>query len=130
MKRIFLTLLLLLYALPAFALVEPGEELADPAMEARARAIAKDIRCPVCESQNIENSNADLARDLRILIRKKIEAGNTDEQVIDYLRERYGDEIFLEPPFAQRTYMLWLGPFIILLLGGVAAVLTIRKAQL
>jgi cytochrome c-type biogenesis protein CcmH len=127
MKRALLTLLILFVALPAFALVEPGEELQDPALEARARAIAKDIRCPVCESQNIENSSADLARDLRILIRKKIEAGQSDEQVIEYLRERYGDSILLDPPMGKHTMALWAGPFVILILGGVIALVTIRK---
>lgn len=129
MKKLLLIVLFLTVSLPAFALVQPGEELPDPAQEARARAIAKDIRCPVCESQNIENSNADLARDLRILIRKKIAAGQSDEQVIAYLRERYGDSILLDPPMGAHTYALWFGPFIVLLIGGAAALLTIRKAQ-
>lgn len=129
MKQLLIFLSVALLTLPALALVEPGEELQDPALEARARAIAKDIRCPVCESQNIENSNADVAKDLRLLIRERIEAGDSDEAVIAYLTARYGDEILLNPPLKSHTAVLWLGPFAILLIGGAVAVATIRKAK-
>lgn len=122
----------LLTALPLLAeAVEPDEMLDDPALEARAREISKDLRCVICQNQDIDSSNAGVARDLRLLVRERLLAGDTDTQVIDYIRARYGDYVLLNPPFKPETYALWLAPGIIVLLGigAVAAVLRGRKTQ-
>jgi cytochrome c-type biogenesis protein CcmH len=100
--------------------VEPSERLADPVLEARARAISQELRCLVCQNQSIDESDASLAHDLRLLIRKRLLAGDSDKQVIDYLVARYGVFVLLDPPFAPMTYLLWLGPPL-LLLGGATA---------
>jgi cytochrome c-type biogenesis protein CcmH len=93
--------------------VEPGERLADPALEARARAISADLRCLVCQNQSIDDSNAELAADLRRLVRERLKAGDTDAGVKSYLVARYGDFILLTPPFKPSTYALWFGPFVV-----------------
>ena len=104
---------------PAHA-VEPTERLADPALEARARNLSKELRCLVCQNQSIDDSNADLAHDLRVLIRQQLVAGDTDQQVLDYLAARYGVFVLLDPPFEPVTYLLWLAPpALVLLAGGV-----------
>src|SRR6516225_1924544 len=100
--------------------VEPSERLADPALEARARALSKELRCLVCQNQSIDESNADLAHDLRVLLRQRLVAGDTDQQVLDYLAARYGVFVLLDPPFEPVTYLLWLAPpALVLLAGGV-----------
>jgi cytochrome c-type biogenesis protein CcmH len=99
----------LLFAAPASA-VEPDERLADPALEARAREISKELRCVVCQNQSIDDSNAGIARDLRILVRERLVAGDRDAQVIDYVVARYGDYVLLDPPFKPSTWALWIGP--------------------
>lgn len=115
--RFFLTLALLLcLALPAYA-VRPDEMLQDPALEARARAIGQELRCLVCRNQSIDDSDADLAHDLRVLVRQRLTAGDTNRQVIDYIVSRYGDFVLLKPPFKYDTYLLWLGPGLVLLAG-------------
>ena len=108
-------------AAPAHA-VRPDEMLADPALEARAREVGSELRCLVCRNQSIEDSEADLAHDLRVLVRRRIEAGDSDRQVIAYIRSRYGDFVLLRPPFEVSTLLLWAGPIVILALGGVAVV--------
>jgi cytochrome c-type biogenesis protein CcmH len=115
-----LLLLLCLIAAPVFA-VEPDEVLDDPALEARARAISADVRCVVCQNEPIDSSNAGVARDLRMIIRERLVAGDTDQEVFDYLVLRYGDFVLFNPPWRPSTYALWLGPFVILF-GGFAAV--------
>ena len=104
-------------AIPAHA-VRPDEMLADPALEARARDIGRELRCLVCRNQSIDDSDADLARDLRVLVRERLKGGDTDDQVIAYVRSRYGDFVLLRPPFAVGTMLLWVGPLLILLLGA------------
>jgi cytochrome c-type biogenesis protein CcmH len=99
--------------------VEPSERLADPTLEARARALSKELRCLVCQNQSIDESNADLAHDLRVLLRQRLVAGDTDQQVLDYLTARYGVFVLLDPPFAPVTWVLWLTPPT-LMLGGCA----------
>jgi cytochrome c-type biogenesis protein CcmH len=94
--------------------------LKDPKLEARAEKIGSGLRCLVCQSESIENSNADLARDLRVIVRERLQAGDTDEMIKHFVVDRYGDYVLLEPPFKASTLALWLGPFV-LLLGGVAA---------
>ena len=96
--------------------VEPDEMLHDLALEARARELSANIRCLVCQNQSIDDSNASLAKDLRILVRERLVAGDEDQQVLDYLTSRYGDFVLLEPPMRPGTYALWYGPAIILLL--------------
>ncbi len=104
-------------AAPAGA-VEPDEILDDPVLEARARALSQEIRCLVCQNEPIDSSGADLARDLRILVRERLVAGDSDDQVKDYLVARFGDYVLLDPPMKLTTYALWFGPALILLLGG------------
>ena len=115
-------------AAPALA-VDPDEMLKDPTEEARARAIGQQLRCLVCQNESIDDSNADLARDLRKLVRERITAGDTDDQVIAFLRARYGDFVLLKPPFEPETYLLWLGPPLVLLIGGVMAYSVMRRRK-
>ena len=124
-----LLLALCLCIASAASAVEPGERLADPAFEARARALGEVLRCLVCQNQSIDDSNADLAHDLRVLIRARIAAGDSDSQVIQYLVSRYGDFILLKPPLKPATYLLWLGPFIALALGGGMVALYLRRRE-
>ena len=97
--------------------IEPDEILQDQKQEFRAREISKNIRCMVCQNQSIDESNAPLAKDLRILIRNKIKAGDKDEEIYKFLTDRYGDFILLKPPFNSKNLILWLLPFIFLILG-------------
>jgi cytochrome c-type biogenesis protein CcmH len=103
---------------PGALAVEPDEILDDPVLEARAREISKNVRCLVCQNESIDSSNAGLARDLRIIIRERLVAGDTDEQVVDFLVARYGDFVLLDPPVKPITYVLWFGPVLILLVGA------------
>ncbi len=121
-------LMLAAVALPALA-VQPDEILSDPAQEARAREISKELRCLVCQNQSIDDSNAPLARDLRVLVRERIQAGDSNAQVLSYVTDRYGDYVLLRPPFKASTYVLWIGPFVILVIAaiGVAIFLHGRK---
>jgi cytochrome c-type biogenesis protein CcmH len=102
----------------AFA-VQPDEQLADPALEARARDISGGLRCLVCQNQSIDDSDAPLARDLRLLVRERLQAGESNDQVRDYLVARYGDFILLKPPFEMATLFLWGTPIVVLVIGGV-----------
>ncbi len=111
--------MILLTAMPAHA-VRPDEMLADPGLEARAREVGRELRCLVCRNQSIDDSDADLAHDLRVLVRERIKGGDSDDQVVAYVRSRYGDFVLLRPPVEIGTLLLWGGPMLILLLGGVA----------
>ncbi len=102
---------------PALA-VQPDEMLADPALEARARAISKDLRCVVCQNQSIDDSDAPLARDLRIVVREQLTQGSSDTETMDYIVQRYGHFVLLKPPVEPATWALWLGPFAVLGFGG------------
>jgi cytochrome c-type biogenesis protein CcmH len=102
--------------------------LANPAMEARAREVGQVLRCLVCRNQSIDDSDADLAHDLRVLVRQRIAAGDSDDQVIAYIRSRYGDFVLLRPPFAAGTVLLWAGPALFLLLGGIAVARFYRRS--
>ena len=119
-RRWFLGFLLLLTVSSAAHAVRPDEMLPDPVQEARARAVGEELRCLVCRNQSIEDSEADLAHDLRLLVRQRIIAGDSDAQIVGYVRSRYGDFVLLRPPFNIGTLLLWAGPALILLLGGVA----------
>jgi cytochrome c-type biogenesis protein CcmH len=120
---------LLIAATPALA-VEPDEVLKDPALEARARELSKELRCLVCQNQSIDDSAATLARDLRLLVRERLVAGDGDRQVLDYLTNRYGSFVLLKPPMKPATYLLWFGPAAVLVLGAAGLfVLARRRAR-
>lgn len=125
MRALLLAFALLLTA-PALA-VEPDEMLDDPVLEQRARDLSAEIRCVVCQNESIDSSNAEIARELRVLVRERLLAGDTDQQVLDYLVARYGDFVLLRPPVKPSTYLLWFGPFLILLIGAVAVVVYFRR---
>lgn len=105
-------------ALPAAVALDPGEMFDDPQKEERARTIGRTLRCLVCQNQSIFDSNAGLAKDLRVLVRERIDAGDTDEEVVDYVAARYGDYVRLKPPVAAHTYVLWIAPGAILIIGA------------
>jgi cytochrome c-type biogenesis protein CcmH len=125
-KFVFALLLLVAASAPAFA-VDPGEKLADPALEARARAISQELRCLVCQNQSIDDSNADLARDLRRIVRERLTAGDTDAQVVDFIVARYGEFVLLRPRLEAATWLLWFGPALVLLIGGLAVFVLFRR---
>lgn len=109
--------------------VDPSEVLDDPVLEGRARDISQNLRCLVCQNQSIDDSDADLARDLRIIVRQRLVAGDSNEQVIQYLVDRYGDYVLLDPPFKGITYVLWLGPAILLIVAGAALLVVARRRR-
>jgi cytochrome c-type biogenesis protein CcmH len=121
-------LLIVLVAASSAWAVEPNEMLANPVLEARARAISKELRCLVCQNESIDDSEAPLARDIRLLIRERIREGESNDAVRAYLVSRYGDFILLKPPFQADTWLLWLSPVLILSLGGAAALYARRRA--
>jgi cytochrome c-type biogenesis protein CcmH len=110
---------LLLLPMSAFA-VNPDEVLPNPALETRARAISTELRCMVCQNQSIDDSNADLARDLRLLVRKRLVDGDSNRQVLDYIVSRYGEFVLLKPRLSEKTYVLWGAPIALFVIGGVA----------
>jgi cytochrome c-type biogenesis protein CcmH len=112
-------------AAPVFA-VQPDEILPDPALETRARALSRELRCMVCQNQSIDDSDAPLARDLRILVRDRLKAGDSDGQVIDFLVDRYGEFVLLKPRFAWHTVALWSAPVLVLVIGILALVMARR----
>ena len=128
MTRVILALSLALFAAAAEAAPAP-DTLADPAQEARARALQKELRCLVCQGESLDESNASLAVDLRHLIRARIKAGQSDKQIVDFLVSRYGDFILMEPPFEAGTYALWLTPFAVLMLGAGIAIWVVIRAK-
>ncbi len=117
MRRTALILGLMLLVAPAAHAVQPDEILPNPALEQRARAISGELRCLVCQNQSIDDSDAPLARDLRILVRERLVAGDNDKAVVDFVVARYGDFVLLRPPLNAQTLLLWGAPFIILLLA-------------
>ena len=121
-------LLLALIATPVWAVL-PDEMLSDPALEARARSISEELRCVVCQNQSIDDSDAPLARDLRIIVREQLQTGKSDAQVRDYVVARYGNFVLLKPPVEPATWALWAGPFALLLLGGLGLWLWSRRAR-
>jgi cytochrome c-type biogenesis protein CcmH len=118
--------LVLLVALPALA-VQPDERLADPVLEGRARALSRELRCVVCQNETIDESNATLARDIRILLRERLAAGDSDAQATAYLVARYGDFVLLRPPVRADTWLLWFGPPALLLLGAGGIAIALRR---
>ena len=127
-RLVLAAFLALATALPAMAVL-PDEVLDDPTLEARARALSAEIRCLVCQNESIDASNADLARDLRILVRERLVAGDTDQEVLDFLVARYGDFVLLRPPVNGATLLLWFGPALVLVLAGTMIVLRTRNGR-
>jgi cytochrome c-type biogenesis protein CcmH len=125
MRRLFLVAALLLIVPAAFA-VEPDEMMKDPALEARARVLSQTLRCMVCQNESIDESNAPLARDLRLLVRERIRNGDSDDEVREFLVARYGEFILLTPRLSARTLLLWAAPILVLLIGGIGFAVTIR----
>ncbi|QXQ06884.1 cytochrome c-type biogenesis protein CcmH [Sphingosinicellaceae bacterium] len=118
----------LLLTTPALGVL-PSEQLADPVLEARARSISQEIRCVVCQNQSIDDSDAPLAADLRVIVREQLRLGKTDEQAKQYLVSRYGSYVLLRPPLRPDTWLLWLGPFAILGLGGLGVFAYLRSRR-
>ena len=129
MRALAFVFLAVCLAWPAAA-VEPDEILDDPVLERRARDISQNLRCLVCQNQSIDDSNADLARDLRVLVRERLVMGDSDSAVIDFIVARYGDYVLLDPPFKGSTYVLWIGPGVIFAFGAAALALFFRRRRL
>ncbi|WP_027550502.1 cytochrome c-type biogenesis protein [Bradyrhizobium sp. Cp5.3] len=128
MRRMFVALIALaLLGVPAARAVQPDEIMADPAKEARARELSRELRCMVCQNQSIDDSDAPLARDLRLLVRERIAAGDSNSQVLDFLVARYGEFVLLKPRFERQTLLLWLLAPVLLGGGGLALWLQIRR---
>ena len=128
MQRLALILLLAALAAPVFA-VTPDEILKDPALETRARHISQGLRCMVCQNQSIDDSDAPLAHDLRLLVRQRLEAGDSDRQVVDFIVARYGDFVLLKPPVQIDTILLWGLPPAALLAGVIALIIAARRRR-
>jgi cytochrome c-type biogenesis protein CcmH len=127
-RRLLVAALALSLSAPAFA-VQPDEILKDPALESRARALSQELRCMVCQNQSIDDSDAPLAKDLRVLVRERLTAGDSDNQVIDFLVARYGEFVLLKPRVSSHTLLLWLAPFVVLVLAGIGFVAAGRRAR-
>lgn len=117
---------LTIFAQPAFAVL-PDEVLSDPVLEARARALSQTLRCMVCQNQSIDDSDAPLARDLRILVRERLKAGDTDRQIREFLIARYGKFVLLQPEKDRSTFLLWATPLLVLLVGGLVLLRFFRR---
>jgi cytochrome c-type biogenesis protein CcmH len=128
MRALLLALLMALASFPALA-VNPDEVLTDPALEARARSISANLRCLVCQNQSIDDSDADLARELRLIVRERLVAGDTDAAATQYIVDRYGEFVLLNPVFAPHTLLLWLAAPVVLIVGLVAVTLGIRRRR-
>ena len=126
LRCLFILLALLLTPIHAFA-VNPDEVLADPALEQRARALSAELRCMVCQNQSIDDSNAELARDLRVVVRERLVGGDSDEQVLDYVVSRYGEFVLLKPRLSVRTIGLWGAPAALVIIGLIVAVVYTRR---
>ncbi|GAB5376111.1 MAG: cytochrome c-type biogenesis protein CcmH [Acuticoccus sp.] len=128
--RALLAALVLMFAANAAALaVTPAEQLDDPALEARAREISRELRCLVCQNQSIDESDAALAKDLRVLVRERLSAGDSDGEVFAYLTARYGDFVRLRPPFSLATLLLWITPALAAVFAVGAAIVYLRSRQ-
>ncbi len=117
----------LFFSLPLAYAVQPDEMLKDPALELRARHLSAQLRCMVCQNQSIDDSDAELARDLRLLVRERISAGDSDGQVLDYLVSRYGEFVLLKPAYSWRNAILWAAPLTVLLVGAIALLARARR---
>lgn len=129
-SRILVSAAVALAALGSAALaVQPDEVLDDPVLEGRAREISAELRCLVCQNQSIDDSDADLARDLRIIVRQRLVAGDSDDEVVQYLVDRYGDYVLLNPPFKPVTYALWYGPAALLAIAAIGLAVAARRRR-
>ncbi len=128
MRVVLALLLALMLAAPAMA-VNPDEVLSDPALEARARAISTQLRCLVCQNESIDDSNADLAREIRLIVRERLVAGDTDDEVLQFLVDRYGEYVLLQPVVAPHTTLLWAAAPLALFVGGVVIVIASRRRK-
>jgi len=126
--RLVLLVAAIVAASPAFA-VQPDEMLGNPALEQRARTLSRELRCMVCQNQSIDDSEAPLARDLRLLVRERLKAGDSDQQVLDFLVDRYGQFVLLKPRFDWDTALLWLAPIGVLLIGSCGLVALLRQRR-
>jgi cytochrome c-type biogenesis protein CcmH len=126
--RILIAAFALFTATAAHA-VQPDEILKDPALESRARALSKELRCMVCQNQSIDDSDAPRARDLRVLVRERLVAGDSDEKVLQFLTDRYGAFVLLKPQFNAETAVLWLAPLFVLLAGGIGLIAFLRRRR-
>ena len=127
MRRFVLGLFCALLIAGPVAAVLPEEQLADPTLEARARAISQELRCVVCQNQSIDDSDAPLAADLRAIVRERLSAGDTDEEVMAYIVARYGNFVLLKPPLDLQTILLWSAPLLVLIPGGLGLALYLRR---
>jgi len=125
MRVVLALIAALFFSAPAFA-VQPNEVLKDQALEKRAREISAGLRCLVCQNQSIDDSDAQLAKDLRLLVRERLVAGDTDDEVESFLVQRYGEFVLLKPTFGTHTLLLWLTPALVLILGGIGAYAALR----
>ncbi|MET0193317.1 MAG: cytochrome c-type biogenesis protein [Hyphomicrobiaceae bacterium] len=123
MATCLIAIVMLMLATASASAVQPGEQLADPALEVRARKISQELRCLVCQNQSIDDSNAELARDLRLIVRERLTAGDSDAQVLAFVEQRYGEFVLLRPPFKLHTLALWLTPLLLL----IGTVLVLRR---
>lgn len=128
MIRLTALLAMLLFATPAAA-VDPGERLDDPVLEERARGLSQELRCLVCQNQSIDDSDAPLAKDLRVLVRDRLKEGDTDAEVLSYIVDRYGEFVLLRPPLRAGTVLLWVAPFIVLIIGIGSVLVYVRSRR-
>jgi len=128
-KRFAVAMLGLSITATAAHAVLPNEQLSDPRLESRARAISQELRCVVCQNQTIDDSDAELAHDLRLLLRERLLKGDSDEQAKAFIVKRYGTYVLLQPPFRQETLVLWLGPLLVLIAGGAGAGIYVARRK-
>src|SRR5215469_13906948 len=129
MKRFASFLFAAVLSAPPVLAVLPAEQLADPRLEARARTISQELRCVVCQNQTIDDSDATLAHDLRLIVRERLKAGDTDEQVRLYIVHRYGPYVLLKPPLEPATVLLWFGPVVVLIAGAAGSWIYLRRRR-
>jgi len=130
MRTVVVVLLLALgISVQPVSAVNPDEMLDDPKLEERARDLSEGLRCLVCQNQSIDKSNADMAKDLRVLVRERIKAGDSDDEVLDYVTDRYGAFVLLKPPFSAGTLMLWALPFVVMAIGIGASLMYLRSRR-
>lgn len=127
MNKLYLLFLLLIFNIPIYAIDKNPINLDNAEQEARYQKLTNELRCVVCQNQSVADSNAELAQDVRNLVRNKISEGQTNEQINAFLVERYGDFVLYNPPLTEKTYILWLGPFILLLLAFIILMYFIRR---
>jgi cytochrome c-type biogenesis protein CcmH len=129
MVRLVLACLLCLLASYAGATSLPDERMTDQALEKKAESIYRDIRCVVCQSESIADSGADVAKDMRAVVREKVKSGESEQAILNYLQSRYGDSVLMKPPVQPSTWLLWAGPFLVFACGSIAAMFLFRRRK-